>query len=56
VGFADDQFITAGRLSDSGRGAYATNWDGEKKQPRLMFDTAKVGMKADLPPSEWSMD
>lgn len=46
TGFADDQFITAGRLSDSGRGAYATNWDGEKKQPRLMFDTAKAGMKA----------
>lgn len=43
VGFADDQFITAGRLSDSGRGAYATNWDGGKKQPRVMFDPAKNG-------------
>jgi hypothetical protein len=43
VGYADDQFITAGRLSDSGRGAYATNWDGDKKQPRMMFDPAKSG-------------
>lgn len=46
VGVADDQFVTAGRLSDSGRGMYTTNWDGEKKQPRLMFDAAKVGAKA----------
>ena len=46
VGVADDQFITAGRLSDSGRGMYTTNWDGEKKQPRLMFDAAKAGAKA----------
>lgn len=46
VGFADDQFVTAGRLSDSGKGPYATNWDGEKKQPRLMFDATKAGLKA----------
>lgn len=43
MGVADDQFITAGRLSDSGRGMYTTNWDGEKKQPRVMFDAAKAG-------------
>lgn len=43
VGVADDQFITAGRLSDSGRGMYTTNWDGDKKQPRVMFDAAKTG-------------
>lgn len=46
VGYADDQFVGAGRLSDSGRGSYATNWDGERKQPRLMLDTAKAGRKA----------
>ena len=46
TGFADDQFITAGRLSDTGRGAYATNWDSDKKQPRLMFDPSKTGMRA----------
>lgn len=46
VGFADDQFVGAGRLSDSGRGAYTTNWDGERKQPRLMLDQAKVGRAA----------
>ena len=46
VGFADDQFVGAGRLSDTGRGAFATNWDGERKQPRLMLDRAKVGRTA----------
>lgn len=46
MGVADDQFITAGRLSDSGRGMYTTNWDGEKKQPRVMFDVTKTGIKS----------
>jgi hypothetical protein len=46
VGYADDQFVGAGRLSDSGRGAYTTNWDGDRKQPRLMLDAAKVGRAA----------
>jgi hypothetical protein len=46
VGHADDQFVGAGRLSDSGRGAFATNWDGDRKQPRLMLDRAKVGRVA----------
>jgi hypothetical protein len=46
VGYADDQFVAAGRLSDTGRAPYATNWDGDKKQPRLMFDPAKAGLKA----------
>lgn len=46
LGVADDQFITSGRLSDSGRGVYTTNWDGDKKQPRVMFDAAKTGLKA----------
>lgn len=46
VGFADDQYVGAGRLSDTGRSPYATNWDGERKQPRLMLDRAKVGRAA----------
>lgn len=46
VGFADDQLVGAGRLGDSGRGSYSTNWDGERKQPRLMLDPAKAGRKA----------
>lgn len=46
IGVADDQFVGAGRLGDSGRSPYATNWDGEKKTPRLMLDRAKVGKAA----------
>lgn len=46
VGQADDQFVGAGRLSDTGRGPYATNWDGDRKQPRLMLDPAKTGRTA----------
>ena len=46
VDLSDDQLVAEGRLSDTGKGAYATNWDGEKKLPRLMFDTAKAGYAA----------
>ncbi|BDG71745.1 ethylbenzene dehydrogenase-related protein [Roseomonas fluvialis] len=46
MGVADDQFITAGRLSDAGRGAYATNWDGANRRPQLMFDPARAGRTA----------
>lgn len=43
VDLSDDQFVAEARLSDSGKSPYATNWDPEKKQPRLMFDPAKAG-------------
>lgn len=43
VGVADDQFITAGRLSDAGRGMYTTNWDGANRRPARMLDPAKAG-------------
>jgi hypothetical protein len=43
---SDDQFVAEARLSDTGKSAYGTNWDGEKKQPRVMFDTAKAGYAA----------
>ena len=46
VDLSDDQFVAEARLSDTGKSAYATNWDGEKKQPRLMFDSAKAGHAA----------
>ncbi|WP_300297394.1 ethylbenzene dehydrogenase-related protein [Ferrovibrio sp.] len=46
VGYSDDQLVGVARLGDSGRGAYATNWDRERKQPRLMLDAAKVGKAA----------
>ncbi len=46
VKLSDDQFVAEARLSDAGKSPYATNWDGEKKQPRLMFDIAKAGHAA----------
>ena len=46
VNISDDQLVAEGRLSDTGKSPYATNWDGEKKQPRLMFDAVKAGQTA----------
>lgn len=46
MGVADDQFITAGRLGDVGRGAYTTNWDRANNRPQLMFDPARAGRTA----------
>jgi hypothetical protein len=46
MGVADDQFITAGRLSDAGRGAYATNWDAANRRPQMMFDAGRAGRTA----------
>lgn len=46
VGFADDQYVAAARLSDAGRAPYATNWDGANRRPRLMLDPAKAGRNA----------
>jgi hypothetical protein len=43
---SDDQFVAQYRLGDSGRGPYFTNWDGETRQPRLMFDPEAVGRHA----------
>ena len=46
IGFADDQTIYDTRDGDSGRSTWFTNWDGDKKQPRLMFDPDKAGHAA----------
>lgn len=46
VKLSDDQNVAEARLSDAGKGPYATNWDGAKKLPRLMFDPAKAGHAA----------
>jgi hypothetical protein len=43
---SDDQLVAEYRLSDSGRGPYFTNWDGEARQPALMFDPDEVGFHA----------
>ena len=43
---ADDQVVAEARYGDAGKGPFFTNWDGEKKQPRLMFDPDKAGTAA----------
>lgn len=40
---SDDQFVAESRYGDKGKGVFFTNWDAEKKQPRLMFEPAKNG-------------
>lgn len=43
VGVADDQWVAAARLNDSGRAMFATNWDAANNRPARMFDPAKTG-------------
>jgi hypothetical protein len=46
IGASDDQFVAEARYGDEGQGPFTGNWDSEKKQPKLMFDPAKVGFAA----------
>ena len=46
LNISDDQHVAAARFSDAGRSPYATNWNNDAKQPRVMMDQAKVGRKA----------
>lgn len=46
IGMSDDQMVAEVRGGDDGKSAAGTNWDGDKKQPRLMFDAAALGYKA----------
>ena len=46
VGMADDGYVLEYRLSDGGKNVFGTNWDKEAKQPKYMFDAAKVGFKS----------
>lgn len=43
VNLSDDQLVAEARLSDVGKSPYVTNWNGQKNEPRLMFDAAKAG-------------
>ena len=43
---SDDQVIAEARYGDEGKGVFFTNWDKDKKQPKLMFDPAKAGRAA----------
>lgn len=46
VGAADDGYVLEFRNSDSGVNYFNSNMDGKTKQPKFMFDQAKVGTKA----------
>lgn len=46
IGYADDQLVSGIRDGDPGKSAWSTNWDGEKKQPKWMFDASKAGYAA----------
>ncbi|MBI3140639.1 MAG: hypothetical protein HYZ19_02105 [Rhodocyclales bacterium] len=48
VGKADDSHVFQYRNFDSGKKPFDSNWDGEKKQPKFMFDPAKNGGRAAL--------
>jgi hypothetical protein len=45
---SDDQVVAEARYGDEGKGVFFTNWDKEKKQPKLMFEAAKTGGKTAL--------
>ncbi len=46
IGASDDQYVFEGRFGDAGRGPFADNWDGEKRQPKFMLDPQKTGRRA----------
>ncbi|MDO8458020.1 MAG: ethylbenzene dehydrogenase-related protein, partial [Burkholderiaceae bacterium] len=46
INMSDDQVIAEARLGDAGKSSAGSNWDDEKKQPKLMFNAAATGYKA----------
>jgi hypothetical protein len=46
INMSDDQVIAEARLGDAGKSSAGSNWDDEKKQPKLMFNAATAGYKA----------
>lgn len=46
VGGVDDGYVLEWRNFDAGKNHFASNMDGEKKQPKFMFDAAKYGARA----------
>lgn len=46
VGMADDGYVLEYRLFDDGKKMFSKNWDKKAKQPKYMFDEAKVGFKS----------
>ena len=46
VGMADDGYVLEWRNFDAGSNMWSSNMDAKTKQPRYMYDAAKVGRKA----------
>lgn len=46
VGMADDGYVLEWRNFDAGKNMFASNLDGQTKQPKFMFDAAKFGSKS----------
>lgn len=46
VGMADDGYVLEYRNFDAGSNPFASNLDGKTRQPRYMYDAAKVGKNA----------
>ena len=46
VGMADDGYVLEWRNFDAGKNMFASNLDGQTKQPKFMYDAAKFGAKA----------
>jgi hypothetical protein len=46
IAYVDDQHIAEIRDGDEGRSAWSTNWDGDLKQPKYMFNPAVTGYAA----------
>ena len=46
INLSDDQVIAEARLGDAGKSSAGSNWDDEKKQPKLMFNATATGYKA----------
>jgi hypothetical protein len=46
LGSADDQYIADIRGGDKGKSGWSTNWDGDHKQPKFMFDPERTGRVA----------
>lgn len=46
VNASDDEYVFDARSGDAGKGAFTTNWDAEKKQPKFMLDPEKTQRRA----------
>jgi Ethylbenzene dehydrogenase len=46
IDMADDGYVFEYRLTDEGKNIFSKNWDKKLKQPKYMYDKAKVGFSS----------